>query len=165
MAGVLDDLLRGYGDLRRYLSKRLSSEDAADIAQASFEVALRYVGQNEVQSPAALIFHVSRNLQIDAARRRKFLPQQLCEDETGDDALDRLGRTDVTPERECIGRQTLDQVVQALDGLPPRCREAFILCKLNGLSYEEAAHEMEISPTVIKKYLVQAMKACREAAL
>ncbi|KVL08113.1 RNA polymerase sigma factor [Burkholderia sp. MSMB1826] len=164
MSGVLDELLRGYSELRRYLSRRLSSDDAADIAQASFEVALRYVQQNDVQSPAALMFHVSNNLQIDAARRRRFFPQQLCED-VGDEGIDRLVRSDVTPERECIARESLDQVTRALDGLPPRCREAFVLCKLHGLSYEEAAQEMDISPTVIKKYLVQAMKACRDAVL
>jgi RNA polymerase sigma factor (sigma-70 family) len=164
MAGVLDELLRGYSDLRRYLGKRLSSDDAADIAQASFEAALRYTMQKEVQSPAALVFHVSRNLQIDAARRSKFQPMQIGE-ETDDNAFDSLSHTDVTPERDCIARQTINQVVHALDGLPPRCREAFILCKLNGLSYEEAAREMNISTTVIKKYLVQAMKVCREAVL
>lgn len=164
MSGVLDELLRGYSDLRRYLSRRLSSDDAADLAQASFEAALRYVRENDVQSPAALMFHVSNNLQIDAARRQRFLPQQLCED-VGDEGVDRLMRSDVTPEREYIARETLERVTQALDGLPPRCREAFVLCKLHGLSYEEAAQEMDISPTVIKKYLVQALKACRGAVL
>ncbi|KVW05330.1 RNA polymerase subunit sigma [Burkholderia cepacia] len=164
MSVVLDELLRGYSDLRRYLSRRLSSDDAADIAQASFEVALRYVQQNDVRSPAALMFHVSHNLQIDAARRRQYIPQQLCED-AGDEGFDRFVRSDVTPERECIARESLEQVTQALDGLPPRCREAFVLCRLHGLSYEEAAREMDISPTVIKKYLVQAMKACRGAVL
>ncbi|MBG0874913.1 RNA polymerase sigma factor [Burkholderia sp. 9777_1386] len=164
MAGVLDELLRGYSDLRRYLGKRLSTADAEDLAQASFEAALRYTQQNEVRSPAALMFHVSRNLEIDAARRRRFLPVQFCE-ETDDDAIDRRVHTDVTPERDCIARQTLDQLTEVLDALPPRCREAFILCKLHGLSYEEAAQEMGISPTVIKKYLVQAMKACRSVVI
>ncbi|WP_318828723.1 RNA polymerase sigma factor [Burkholderia cepacia] len=164
MAGVLDELLRGYSDLKRYLGKRLSAADAEDLAQASFEAALRYTRQNDVQSPAALMFHVSRNLEIDAARRRKFLPVQFSE-EADDDAIDRRVHTEVTPERDCIARQTLDQLTDALDALPPRCREAFILCKLHGLSYDEAAQEMGISPTVIKKYLVQAMKACRSVVI
>lgn len=162
MSGLIEQLLSGYSDLRRHLVRELSVEDAADIAQSSFEQALRYVRQSEVQSPAGLLFSISRNLRIDAARRKRDLPHQSLE-EVGEQ-LEHFAISELTPERQHDGRQSLDRLIRAIDELAPRCREAFVLCKIHGLSYEEAARDMGISPNVIKKYLVEAMKHCRAAA-
>jgi RNA polymerase sigma factor (sigma-70 family) len=161
MGSLLEELLSGYTNLRRCLARELSAEDAADNAQSSFEQALRYARQHNVLSPAGLVFGISRNLRIDAARRKRHTPHQSLE-EVGEH-VDQLAVCELTPERQHAGRQRLDLLIRAIDGLAPRCREAFVLCKLHGLSYEEAAQEMEISPTVVKKYLVKAMKDCRAA--
>ncbi|MGP8470944.1 RNA polymerase sigma factor [Burkholderia sp. PR2] len=163
MASFIDDLLRGYADLRRVLTRELSADDAADIAQSSFEQVLRYAGQSQVESPAGLLFAISRNLQIDFARRKKRLPHQSLDEVDG--LAEQLPVSELTPERRYAGRQRMEILGKALDALPPRCREAFVLCKLHGLSYDETAQEMGISTTVVRKYLVQAMKECRTALL
>lgn len=155
---MLDELVRGYCDLRRLLRRDHSADDAADIAQSSFEQALRYAQNNEVLSPASLLFSISRHLQIDAARRRKRVAECPIEN---DEQFEHLMVCEVTPEQQHAGKQHLELVSAALDNLAPRCREAFVLCKIHGLSYDEAAEEMGISVTVIKKYLIQALKECR----
>lgn len=162
MAAVFDELLRGYNDLRRLLRRTHSAEDAADIAQSSFEHAWRYAQSNDVLSPAGLMFRISRHLQIDTARRRKRGSEELLDE--GED-IDQLSVCEVTPERQHAARERLDIINKTIDNLAPRCREAFVLCKIHGLSYDEAAREMGISPTVIRKYLVQALKECRKAVL
>lgn len=162
MAAVFEELMKGYSDLRRVLRRNLSADDAADIAQSSFEQAWRYAQKNDVLSPASLLFSISRHLQIDAARRRKRGREDLVEEDV---QLEQLAVCEVTPERQHEGRQKVDLLSKTLDGLAPRCREAFVLCKIHGLSYEEAAEEMGISSTVIRKYLVQALKECRKAVL
>jgi RNA polymerase sigma factor (sigma-70 family) len=162
MAAVFEELMKGYTDLQRVLRRSLSAADSADIAQSSFEQAWRYAQKNVVLAPASLLFSISRHLQIDAARRRK----RVCEDSVGEDfQLDQLAVCEVTPERQHAGRQTVDLLSQTLDNLAPRCREAFVLCKIHGLSYDEAAQEMGISPNVIRKYLVQALKECRKVVV
>lgn len=162
MAAVFEELMKGYTDLRRVLRRNFSADDAADIAQSSFEQAWRYAQKNDVLSPASLLFSISRHLQIDAARRRKRVSEDLVSDDV---QLDQLAVCEVTPERQQAGRQTVNLLNQTLDNLAPRCREAFVLCKIHGLSYEEAAQEMGISPNVIRKYLVQALKECRKVVL
>jgi RNA polymerase sigma-70 factor (ECF subfamily) len=162
MAAVFEELMKGYTDLRRVLRRTFSADDAADIAQSSFEQAWRYAQKNDVLSPASLLFSISRHLQIDAARRRKRVSEDLVSDDV---QLDQLAVCEVTPERQQAGRQTVNLLNQTLDNLAPRCREAFVLCKIHGLSYEEAAQEMGISPNVIRKYLVQALKECRKVVL
>lgn len=162
MGTLFEELMKGYTDLRRALRRNLSADDAADIAQSSFEQAWRYAQKNDVISPASLLFSISRHLQIDAARRRK----RLVEDALGEgEQLDQIAISEITPERQHADRQRVELLSKTLDDLAPRCREAFVLCKIHGMSYDEAAEEMGISLTVVKKYLVHALKECRKACL
>ncbi|WP_321905577.1 RNA polymerase sigma factor [Paraburkholderia tropica] len=161
MGLIVEDLLRGYMDLRKSLRRELSAEDAADIAQSSAEFALRYAQSNDVFSPASLIFRIANHLQIDAARKRKRYPVDTVDMSTP--ALETHVVCELSPERQHAGRQQIDLLSRVLDDLPPRCREAFVLCKLHGLSYEEAAEEMGVSITVIRKHLIRALKTCRNA--
>ncbi len=47
---------------------------------------------------------------------------------------------------------------QALDQLPPQQKRVFELCKLNGLSYEQAAAELNISPGTINAHMVKSIR-------
>lgn len=147
----------GYQRLRKRLAFELGPEDAADIAQESFERTLRYVREHgdSVASPVGLLVRISLNIQIDRGRRRKHQPLALDED-------CEQARFEITPEDEVAGRQSIERLCAVLDRLPPRCREAFILCKLHGLSYHDAADEMGVRPSVIRQYLVAAMRICRD---
>jgi RNA polymerase sigma factor (sigma-70 family) len=163
MTHLIDELVRGYSQLRRILMHELGADDGADLAQASFERALDYALSHKVESPAGLIFHIARHLQIDQGRRRKRIVWQSMEDHVED--TDSEPRWEVTPEREYAGQQAVSQLCEVLDRLPPRCREAFVLCKVHGMSYHEAAAEMGISFTVVRQYLVHSMRECRAVLL
>ncbi|WDD90354.1 RNA polymerase sigma factor (plasmid) [Burkholderia sp. FERM BP-3421] len=154
---MIDELVLGYHRLRRRLALELGPDDAADIAQEAFERTLRYMREHgdRVLSPVGLLVRIALNLQIDRGRRRKHLPVAL--DESYEDPS-----WNVTPEDEAAGKQALMQLFADLDRLPPRCREAFILCRLYGLTYQEAAEQMGIQPSVVREYLVDAMRACRD---
>ncbi|MFM0501756.1 RNA polymerase sigma factor [Paraburkholderia caffeinilytica] len=154
---MVKELVQGYQRLRRRLALELGPDDAADIAQESFERTLRYMHEHGdgVVSPVGLLVRIAANLQIDHGRRRKHLPVAL--DEPYEHA-----RCEITPEDEAAGRQSIRQLCAVLDRLAPRCREAFILCKLYGLTYQDAASEMGIQPSVVRQYLVDAMRVCRD---
>lgn len=46
---------------------------------------------------------------------------------------------------------------QALDSLPPQCREIFILCRFANLSYPEVARKMNLSLSTVKTQMVRAI--------
>ncbi len=50
---------------------------------------------------------------------------------------------------------------QAIDALPARCRETYVLLRGYGLSYVEAAAVMGTSPKTVENQLVRALKALR----
>jgi RNA polymerase sigma factor (sigma-70 family) len=51
---------------------------------------------------------------------------------------------------------------EAVELLPPRQQKAWILCRRNGLKYDQAAHEMQVSKDAIKKYLQYANAAIKK---
>lgn len=133
MRDLIQELVAHYGDLRRQLTRDLRDPHyAADIAQSSFErvyvhaLGLRSGKKAEtlpdagIESPRALLFRVARNLCIDDARKRKtaqeWTRQQMV-----------VQHSAPSSETLAAQRQILNRVVQALEGLPPRRREVFIL--------------------------------------
>ena len=65
----VDELVNGYRELLRTLSRELNVDDAKDVAQSSFERALVYAQTHEVQSPRGLLFSIARGLRVDLLRR------------------------------------------------------------------------------------------------
>lgn len=60
-------------------------------------------------------------------------------------------------------RRQLAKLAQTLDGLPPACREAYLLCRVRGVSIEEAARLLVLESAVVRSYLLQAQRACHAA--
>lgn len=54
---------------------------------------------------------------------------------------------------------------RALDHLPPQRKEAFLLVRQQGMSYEEAAEQMNISRNTLKQHLGLAVKSIRDYLL
>ncbi len=48
--------------------------------------------------------------------------------------------------------------MKALDGLPAKSREVFLLCRVQGLSHRDAAGVMKISTKTIEKHMTAALK-------
>jgi RNA polymerase sigma factor (sigma-70 family) len=66
-----------------------------------------------------------------------------------------------TPEQDAISRDLLDRIGAAIDALPSRCREAFVLNRIHGLSHEEVARQMGISRSAVEKHVMRGLHACR----
>lgn len=54
------------------------------------------------------------------------------------------------------------QVNDAINELPPKCREVFILSRYEELSYKEIAQEMGISPKTVENQMSKALKHLRK---
>ncbi len=60
-------------------------------------------------------------------------------------------------------REQLQSVYQAVESLPVKCKQAFLLHRMSGLSYSEIATEMSVSISSVEKYILQALKHCRKS--
>lgn len=62
------------------------------------------------------------------------------------------------PENDYIDSEVLKEIHEAIDSLPPKCRMAFTLAKINGLKHKEIAEVMEVSEKTVNNHLVSAVK-------
>ena len=57
---------------------------------------------------------------------------------------------------------TEDKLDRILSVLPPKCKEIFLLSKLNGLKYQEIADKQDISVKTVENQMGKALKLIRE---
>ena len=66
------------------------------------------------------------------------------------------------PDNDLINKEVIEQIYAAIEALPPKCKLAFSLAKVNGLRYREIAEVMNISEKTVNNHLVYAMKKISE---
>lgn len=66
------------------------------------------------------------------------------------------------PDSEAVDTSERDaRVWRAVDGLPPRCREIFLLSKRDGLAIAEIAARLDLSEKTVKNQLTKALSRLR----
>lgn len=69
---------------------------------------------------------------------------------------------DAGPEHHALDAERARRVGAALDALPPRQREALVLCHYQGLRQDEAAAAMELSVDALESLLARGRRGLRE---
>lgn len=144
---------------RRLVSMVKSHETAADLVQDTYVRVLRLGEAHAVEQPRALLHRIAANLAIDHLRKEKNGVQAF----DGMDAAMAVPSQAPSPERELLAKQRLRLCLQAIEQLPPRSREAFVLCRVYGYSYQEIAIRMNISESGVEKLLMRALDRSCEA--
>ena len=99
--------------------------------------------------PKSFLFAIARNLLIRRMRREQIVPIEAI---TEFDALS-VPTDAPSPERAAVARDELRRLQAALDRLPPRCREAFIMQQVYGLTRREIADRMGVSDKTVMNHL------------
>ena len=134
---------------------RRSQSDVEDLCQEVY-VRVYEAARKEIPHPAKpFVFTVARNLLLNHVRRDAIVSIEAVAD------LDSLGLAadEPGPDRSAIARQELRRLQSALDRLPPRCREAVVLSKIEGLSRREVATRMGIADATVSMHLTDGMYA------
>ena len=79
---------------------------------------------------------------------------------TGDEGI-----KDTPPSEEKEGNSKPDfrvMVKEALDRLPPRCREVFVLSRISKLTYQQIADTLNISVKTVENQMIKALRMMRE---
>ncbi len=144
--------------------RRMGVGHAADGEDIVQDACMRLLARHQsvpIEHPLRYLFQVARNLLIDRrraqARAGKWFDDGVDPEAVGADPLD--------PERILAGKQKLDVVIEAIEALPPRCREAFDLHRFEGLSYAVVARRMGISTSMVEKHIGAAMARLGRVAL
>jgi RNA polymerase sigma factor (sigma-70 family) len=133
--------------------------DIADLRQDVYERVCEAATKQIPDNTKAFVFRTARNLLINRVRREHVVPIEAVAD------LDALGLAlDVPgPERSVMARDELRRLQAALDELPPRCREAVVLGRIEGLSGREIAARMGITEAGVSMHLDNGIRALVDA--
>jgi len=129
----------------------------SDIADLRQEVYVRVfdAAKKEIpRRPRQFVFATARNLLINRIRDEAVVPIEAVADL---DALN-VAKDEPGPERTVSARDELRQLQSALDRLPPRCREAVILGRIEELPRREIASRMGVSEDTVTEHIAKGMR-------
>ena len=165
---VITNAYTGQRDgLLRFISNRIADvETAEDILQdVYYELAERYDPLKPIERVANWLYHVARNKVTDWYRKRKTerLAESGSTGSTSDEEDELLLLADLIPanatpvDQQLFWRSIADELEEALDQLPGKQREVFVMHEIEGISLNRIA-ELTHTPlkTVIsrKRYAV-----------
>lgn len=148
----LDAAFRTSAKGLRAITRRVPG-DEADLGQDAFLKLVETAQREPVAAPTHLLFRLARNLVIDRLRSRARAARLFVAD-GGQDAHD---LTLADPERALLASERLRRALEIIDAMPGRRREAFLLHRLEGLTYLEIARRMGVSVKAVEKHMSSAM--------
>jgi RNA polymerase sigma factor (sigma-70 family) len=145
--------------LRGYLRGAFPAvRDVDDVVQESYLRIWRVRSNGPIASAKAFLFHVARRLALDLIRRDRHRFVADVRDFTGTavyaEGAD-VAHAASTLERICV-------LTDAIETLPVRCRQIFVLRKLHGLSQKETAARLQLSERTIEVQVARGMRRCEE---
>jgi RNA polymerase sigma-70 factor (ECF subfamily) len=155
---LVDTLYREHhGWLVAWLRKKLNCPyHAADLAHDTFTRVLTLPLVPDLREPRAYLLTIANRLIINHYHHRRVEDETLrglallLEDDANQDAAHIVAV-----------RQLLEQVLLMLiEELDERSRRAFLLSRVDGLTYAEIAREFKVSESRVKQYLVRALAHC-----
>ena len=151
--------------LKAFAARMLGDELAAeDTAQDAFLAYYRHMHEVPESAVRPWLFRVTRNLCLDQLRRRKFKLRLFRDVQRDDDfELVPVDQKGSRPDEAAHTEEARAAIEAAIENLPTRFREAFLLCEVQGLSYEEASGVMGCPVKTVSTRLFRARQRFRTA--
>lgn len=145
--------------LRRVVRRHLGpGQDPDDVLQEAFLRAYGAELKHDVEQPKAFLFQVARNTALGERRRSSASPIDGTVDPESDALPTDASAIDAAEVLD--GRRKLHAFTMAVLQLPPRCRRAFLLRRMEGLSYKQIANRMGISVSAAEKHVATGLLRC-----
>lgn len=138
-----------------------SHADTEDLVQETIIRAYKAIDRFDGRHPRAWLLTILRNAQINRTRRRR--PELLHDPDV---EMERLASTSIgdedDPEHQVVDPVFDARVRAALDALPDRFRQPVELVDIGGLSYQEAAAQLDVPVGTVMSRLHRARKRLRD---
>ena len=141
--------------LLRYCSALIGRDRAEDAVQQTFVNAYEAIRRDDaVLRLKPWLYRIAHNASLNALRDRALRDEPL---EAGSPGAE-------PPEVALERRERLRSVIDSMQGLPARQRDALLLRELEGRSYEEIAAALGIGDGAVRQLLHRARNTLRTAA-
>ena len=146
---------RSYGWLTASMHRLVGSRnDAEDLAASTFTELAALDDVRHIRQPRALLTTIARRLTFEFWRRRDLERAYLAELSL------RPESHGASAEEICMTVEEIVRIDAALAKLSRKAREAFILSQFEDMGYAEIALRLDVSVSMVRKYVAQALAAC-----
>jgi len=145
--------------LRAYLRARFPQvSDVDDLVQESYARLLKARRTGPIACAKAYLFTTARNAALSLLRR----PRIFSDQPVTDFAVESVVEEGVNVAETASVNQEVAMLLDAIDALPPRCREIFILRKLKGLPQREIALRLRLSEQTVQVQIARGARKCAD---
>jgi len=143
--------------LRAFLRQRFPAiHDVDDLVQESYARLLEARRKSPIANARAYLFTTARNAALSQLRRPQIFAEQPLDDFSTEAVIeDRANVINLV-----TTRQETAVLLAAVESLPARCREVFILTKLQGCSHQEAADRLGLSVQTVHVQVSRGIQKC-----
>ena len=145
--------------LRRLVSIVGNEAAAEDVAQTLWLRIQKVEDEPPIVNKRSFLFRLASNLAIDHLRAERRKDALF----TGDDAAATVPAPEPDAEKRLLDMEKLRLLDAAVATLPLRCRQVFVLIKIDELSVPEAARQLGISEDMVRKHIRHALTLCHAA--
>lgn len=154
---VQEVISRYHSALITFLRRRLRvADDAHDVAQETYIRMMKYEGATDIRSASSVLFRIASNVAFDLERAGRA---RHVNDHFPIDDID-LVSDQPSIEQILTGEQRFNLAYAAIDALPPRCKQVFLLSRVNGMTYPQIAAHCGISVKMVEKHISHALATC-----
>ncbi len=145
-------------EIKSYLQKKYGlSSEVDDILQEAYIRIINKYRSETILYPRALLHAMSRNIAVDYLRRNKILFFEELGEVDSPDIV-----TDANIIQQAASFNERSAIVQdAIEALPSKCREIFLLKKIKQYSLKQIALELGLSVRTVETQISIGIKRCR----
>lgn len=155
-----DRFLREHHDaLLGFLSRRIGDDDAQDVAQETMVRLMRYRAQPHDQL-RPLMYRIAINAIHDRGRRDSS--RHASAHYSLDQDFQDLPSVEPGIDQRIAHEQELVLARAAILQLPQRCRQVYLLNRIEGMSYSQIARHCDISVKAVEKHIGKALAIIRQ---
>lgn len=136
--------------------KTLCPHAAKDILHDGFLRFALTTSPNRDPEPHAYLRTIVQNLILEQYRKDNYFHQYQQEIDTEEPHT-------VSAEHLADIRQRLELVTQIIQDLPARCRQVFVMYRIEGRPQQEIATQLNISLNMVERHLIRALLDLRAA--
>jgi RNA polymerase sigma-70 factor (ECF subfamily) len=153
----VDEVYTHDAQLKAYLRGSFPSiRDVEDVAQESYSRVWRIRASQSIRSARGILFQIARHVATDLQRRDRTSPLESGKELAALTALDHRPNA---AEATCT-REEIALLADAIEALPSRCQEIFIMRKLQRIPQKEIARQLGISEQTVQGLVFRGMKRC-----
>lgn len=161
-SAVSDSFLENQTFLKKFITRFFSNkEDVEDVVQETYLRAYVAEQKTQISQHKSFLFRTAKNIALTKLTRKSKKVTDFLEDYSRRNDWEH----DPTPDEIVDAQQQLTIYCAAVETLNGKCREAFLLKKVHGMTNKEIAKQMSLSMSSIEKYLHHAMIACDDYIL